>query len=179
MICPFCTRNNDRVVDSRESRDGATIRRRRECLECHRRFTSYEQIEAIPYLVVKTDGRREEFNRGKLLGGLLRACEKRPVPAKRQEEIVDEIERKLLLKEEREISTREIGATVMQRLRGLDPIAYVRFASVYRRFEDIGAFVEEVESFLSQPASRRETGDSSLEASERPIPEPPASEPSS
>lgn len=147
------------MVDSRESRDGATIRRRRECLECHRRFTSYEQIEAIPYLVVKTDGRREEFNRGKLLGGLLRACEKRPVPAKRQEEIVDEIERKLHLKEEREISTREIGATVMQRLRGLDPVAYVRFASVYRRFEDIGAFVEEVQSFLNQPESRIEAKD--------------------
>lgn len=151
MICPFCSQNNDRVVDSRESRDGATIRRRRECLECSRRFTSYEQIEAIPYLVIKTDGRREEFNRGKLLAGLMRACEKRPIPAKRQEEIVDDVERALHLKEEREISTREIGATVMERLRGLDPVAYVRFASVYRRFEDIGAFVEEVQSLLNQP----------------------------
>lgn len=159
MICPFCSRNNDRVVDSRESRDGATIRRRRECLECQRRFTSYEQIEAIPYLVVKTDGRREEFNRGKLLSGLLRACEKRPIPARHHEDIVAEIEKKLHLKEEREISTQEIGATVMQRLRELDAVAYVRFASVYRRFEDLGAFVEEVQSLLNEPEAT-ENGDS-------------------
>ena len=148
MKCPFCSLNNDRVVDSRESRDGVTIRRRRECLECSRRFTSYEQIEDIPYLVVKTDGRREEFNRGKILGGLLRACEKRPVAAKHQEAIVDEIEQRLHLKEDREISTREIGSIVMDQLRELDPVAYVRFASVYRRFEDIGAFVVEVRSLL-------------------------------
>ncbi len=153
MNCPFCSKNNDRVVDSRESRDGATIRRRRECLDCGRRFTSYEQIEAIPYLVVKADGRREEFSRTKLLSGLMRACEKRPIPAKRQEDIVELIEQRLHLKEEREISTQEIGATVMDELRELDPVAYVRFASVYRRFEDIGAFVEEVRSLLGQPSS--------------------------
>ena len=151
MNCPFCSKNNDRVVDSRESRDGGTIRRRRECLECGRRFTSYEQIEDIPYLVVKVDGRREEFSRAKLLGGLMKACEKRPIPAKRQEDIVELIEQRLHLKEEREISTQEIGATVMEELRDLDPVAYVRFASVYRRFEDIGAFVEEVQSLLNQP----------------------------
>ena len=150
MRCPFCSLNNDRVVDSRESRDGVTIRRRRECLECGRRFTSYEQIEDIPYLVVKTDGRREDFSRAKLLGGLRKACQKRPVPAKAQEDIVEEIERRLHLKEEREMSTREIGAMVMERLRELDPVAYVRFASVYRRFEDIGAFVEEVQSLLKR-----------------------------
>ena len=148
MKCPFCALNNDRVVDSRESRDGATIRRRRECLDCGRRFTSYEQIEDIPYLVVKTDGRREEFNRSKILAGLLRACEKRPVPAKLQESIVDEIEKQLHLQEDREISTREIGAIVMAQLRELDPVAYVRFASVYRHFEDVGAFVEEVRNLL-------------------------------
>ncbi len=151
MNCPFCSKNNDRVVDSRESRDGATIRRRRECLDCGRRFTSYEQIEDIPYLVVKADGRREEFSRAKLLGGLMKACQKRPIPAKRQEDIVERIERRLHLKEDREISTREIGTTVMEELRELDPVAYVRFASVYRRFEDIGAFVEEVQSLLGQP----------------------------
>ncbi len=151
MNCPFCSNNNDRVVDSRESRDGATIRRRRECLDCGRRFTSYEQIEAIPYLVVKSDGRREEFSRSKLLSGLMKACEKRPIPARKQEEIVELVEQRLHLKEEREITTQEIGATVMDELRELDAVAYVRFASVYRRFEDIGAFVEEVQSLLNQP----------------------------
>ncbi len=153
MNCPFCSRNNDRVVDSRESRDGATIRRRRECLDCKRRFTSYEQIEAIPYLVVKSDGRREEFSRTKLLSGLMKACEKRPIPARKQEGIVELVEQRLHLKEEREITTQEIGATVMDELRELDPVAYVRFASVYRRFEDIGAFVEEVQSLLGQPGA--------------------------
>ncbi len=156
MKCPFCAQNNDRVVDSRESRDGATIRRRRECLECVRRFTSYEQIENIPYLVIKTDGHREEFSRSKLLGGLLKACEKRPIPAKEQEQIVEDIEQRLHQKEEREISTREIGAAVMERLRELDPVAYVRFASVYRRFEDIGAFVDEVQSLLNQRVTTAE-----------------------
>ena len=151
MNCPFCSNNNDRVVDSRESRDGATIRRRRECLDCRRRFTSYEQIEAIPYLVVKTDGRREDFNRAKLLNGLMKACEKRPIPARKQEGIVELVEQRLHRKEEREITTQEIGATVMDELRDLDAVAYVRFASVYRRFEDLGAFVDEVRSLLGQP----------------------------
>ncbi|MEM1207625.1 MAG: transcriptional regulator NrdR [Acidobacteriota bacterium] len=153
MKCPFCSANEDRVVDSRESRDGATIRRRRECLACGRRFTSYEQIEAIPYLVVKVDGRREEFNRGKLLTGIMRACEKRPIPAKAQEEIADMIERRLYQREEREISTEDIGAIVMDQLRDLDPVAYVRFASVYRRFEDIGAFVQEIQRLQEPPST--------------------------
>ena len=151
MNCPYCSKNNDRVVDSRESRDGATIRRRRECLDCKRRFTSYEQIENIPYLVVKSGGRREEFSRPKLLGGVMKACEKRPIPAKSQEGIVELVEQRLHTKEEREMTTREIGTMVMEELRKLDPVAYVRFASVYRRFEDIGAFVEEVQSLLSEP----------------------------
>jgi transcriptional repressor NrdR len=129
-------------VDSRESRDGATIRRRRECVSCGRRFTSYEQIEDIPYMVVKHDGSREEFSRKKLLGGLIKACEKRPVPLKRLEAIVDQAEGMLHDREDREISTREIGAFVMEQLRDLDPVAYVRFASVYRRFEDVGAFMD-------------------------------------
>ena len=151
MKCPFCSANRDRVVDSRESRDGAMIRRRRECLECRRRFTSYEQMEAIPYMVVKKDGHREDFNPSKLLGGLRKASEKRPIPPKRLEEIVTRIETCLHQTEEREISTSEIGNMVMDELRQLDPVAYVRFASVYRRFEDLGAFVEEVQNLLNRP----------------------------
>lgn len=154
MKCPFCSANNDRVVDSRESREGATIRRRRECLDCGRRFTSYEQIEAIPYLVVKTDGRREEFLPQKLLNGVMKACEKRPIPARRQEAIVERIEQELHQREEREISTEEIGQLVMEELRELDPVAYVRFASVYRRFEDIGSFVEEIRNLMGDEAEK-------------------------
>ena len=145
MRCPFCSENRDRVVDSRESRDGVTIRRRRECLSCGRRFTSYEQIEDIPYMVVKHDGTREEFSRKKLLNGLLKACEKRAVPMKKLEGIVDEAEAMLHDREDREISTQEIGACVMERLREL---AYVRFASVYRRFEDIDAFMDVLTSLI-------------------------------
>ncbi len=149
MRCPFCSKNNDRVVDSRESRDGVTIRRRRECLECRRRFTSYEQIEDIPYMVVKSDGRRELFSRSKLLAGLRKACEKRPIPGNTLEEIAETVETDLHQREDREIEAREIGTTVAERLKELDPVAYVRFASVYRRFEDVGAFVQEVESLLN------------------------------
>jgi transcriptional repressor NrdR len=148
MRCPFCSENHDRVVDSRESRDGATIRRRRECLSCGRRFTSYEQIEDIPYMVVKHDGTREEFSRKKLLGGLLKACEKRPIALRQLEGIVDQAESMLNEREDREIPTTEIGAFVMERLKELDQVAYVRFASVYRRFEDIDAFLDVVKSLL-------------------------------
>jgi len=150
MRCPFCSESRDRVVDSRESRDGATIRRRRECLSCGRRFTSYEQIEDIAYRVVKNDGSREEFNRKKLLAGLLKACEKRPVPLRRLEELVDEAENLLHETEDRELTTRDLGEFVMQRLRELDQVAYVRFASVYRKFEDIDAFMEELRTLLKQ-----------------------------
>jgi len=148
MRCPFCSENRDRVVDSRESRDGGMIRRRRECLSCGRRFTSYEQIEDIPYMVIKHDGSREEFSRKKLLGGLYKACEKRPVPAKALESIVDETEGMLHDREDREISTQQIGSFVMERLRVLDQVAYVRFASVYRRFEDVGSFMDVVTPLL-------------------------------
>ncbi len=157
MKCPFCSANRDRVVDSRESREGATIRRRRECLECERRFTSYEQIDQIPYMVVKTDGRREEFSRNKLLGGLIKACEKRPVPARQLEEVANRIESLLHAREDREISTQQIGALVMEKLRELDPVAYVRFASVYRKFEDVGSFVEEVQGLLDRLTDRSTT----------------------
>ena len=135
-------------MDSRESRDHLTVRRRRECLGCGRRFTSYEQVEDIPYMVVKNDGTRQEFDRKKLLGGLLKACEKRPVATKALEEIVDATESILHEREDREISTTEIGSFVMQRLRELDQVAYVRFASVYRRFEDIGEFMDELKGLL-------------------------------
>lgn len=155
MRCPFCSENRDRVVDSRESRDGATIRRRRECLSCGRRFTSYEQIEDIPYMVVKHDGTREEFSRKKLLGGLLKACEKRPVAVKQLEAIADAAESMLQDQEDREISTQDIGAFVMERLKELDQVAYVRFASVYRRFEDIDAFMDVLKSLI-QPGKEKE-----------------------
>ncbi len=150
MRCPFCASLEDRVVDSRENRDGRTIRRRRECLQCERRFTSYERIEDIPLMVVKTDGTRGEFDRNKLLSGLRKACEKRPVPARELHEIVKGVESRLHDREEREITTEEIGAVVMEALRVLDQVAYVRFASVYRKFEDIDAFMDELKHLLSQ-----------------------------
>jgi transcriptional repressor NrdR len=150
MRCPFCSESKDKVVDSRESRDGSTIRRRRECLGCGRRFTSYEQIEDIAYRVVKSDGRREEFHRPKLLAGLLKACEKRPVPIRALEELVENAEALLHDREEREITTRELGEFVMDRLRDLDQVAYVRFASVYRRFEHVDAFMQELRKLLDQ-----------------------------
>jgi transcriptional repressor NrdR len=148
MKCPFCSGAKDRVVDSRESKDGLTIRRRRECLTCSRRFTSYEQIEDIAYRVIKADGSRQEFSRSKLLAGLLRACEKRPVSLKALEDLVDEAETLLHEREDREITTRQLGEFVMERLRGLDQVAYVRFASVYRQFEHIDAFMQELRSLL-------------------------------
>lgn len=150
MRCPFCAAVDDRVVDSRESRDGRTIRRRRECLQCERRFTSYERIEDIPLMVVKTDGTREEFDRNKLLSGLRKACEKRPVPARKLHEIVTAVESRLHDREERELKTEEIGGMVMEALRELDQVAYVRFASVYRSFEDVDEFMAELKNLLRQ-----------------------------
>ncbi|HKF44684.1 MAG TPA: transcriptional regulator NrdR [Thermoanaerobaculia bacterium] len=150
MKCPFCGGLDDRVVDSRESREGQVIRRRRECAACGRRFTSYETIEEIPYVVVKKDGRREPFDRRKLRGGLVKACEKRPVPPARLDAIVDEIETRLHDSEEREMSTGQIGSLVMDRLRDLDKVAYVRFASVYRKFEDVDEFFTELKSLIGR-----------------------------
>ena len=148
MRCPFCGHVKDKVVDSRETGAGDAIRRRRECLSCGRRFTSYERVEEIPYFVVKKDGRREPFDRQKLMVGLHRACEKRPVPAKALAAIRDEIEQLVQDNPEREIPARAIGELVMDRLKELDKVAYVRFASVYRRFEDIDAFMDVVKSLL-------------------------------
>ena len=158
MKCPFCAQNRDRVVDSRESRDGATIRRRRECLSCGRRFTSYEQIDDIPYMVVKHDGSREEFSRKKLLSGLLKACEKRPVPLRKLESLVEQAEAMLHDREDREITTQELGSFMMERLRELDQVAYVRFASVYRRFEDIDAFMDVLKGLIQPPQAPRKEG---------------------
>jgi transcriptional repressor NrdR len=146
--CPFCANLEDKVVDSREVSAGQSIRRRRECLGCHRRFTSYEYIETVPYRVVKKDGRREKFDRDKLLNGLLKACEKRPVATARLQEIVEEIETLLQNTPDREVKTSDIGNLAMERLRTLDQIAYVRFASVYRQFGDISEFIEEVRHLL-------------------------------
>jgi len=152
--CPFCGKSEDRVVDSRESRDSGTIRRRRECLSCSRRFTTYERVEEVGYKVVKNDGTRQEFDRGKLLRGLEKACEKRPVSPKQLEEIADAAENLVAEREDREISTRELGAFLMERLHQLDQVAYVRFASVYRRFEDVEEFMEELKGLLGK--DRRE-----------------------
>ena len=158
MRCPFCDANRDRVVDSRESRDGAVIRRRRECLECGRRFTSYEQIEEVQYMVVKHDGRREEFSRQKLLQGLTTATRKRSIPMRKLEEIVDQAEAMLHQREDREITTQEIGALVMESLREIDQVAYVRFASVYRRFDDIEAFQQVLKNLIQSPGARLPEG---------------------
>lgn len=140
MHCPFCGHPEDKVVDSRELSDGSQVRRRRECLGCARRFTTYERVEAAPALVIKRDGRREAYDRSKVMGGLLRACEKRPVSLRQLEEATETVESTLNRKDEREISSEEIGTVLMQRLRELDQVAYVRFASVYRRFEDVEEF---------------------------------------
>ena len=149
MKCPFCSAVDDRVVDSRDSREGEVIRRRRECTACGRRFTSYETIEEIPYMLVKNDGRRERFDRNKLRAGLVKACEKRPVPSVELDRIVDEVENLLHDAEERELATAKVGAIVMDRLRDLDKVAYVRFASVYRHFRDIGEFMNELKDLLN------------------------------
>jgi len=142
--------SQDRVVDSRESREGETVRRRRECLACGRRFTTYEKVEAISYKVVKNDGTRQDFDREKLMRGLEKAVQKRRVTPQQLSSIVDEVEALLSEREDREMSTRDIGAYVMERLRELDQVAYVRFASVYRRFEDVGEFMEELKTLLKK-----------------------------
>lgn len=148
MKCPFCGFLEDKVVDSRESKDGDSIRRRRECLECSRRFTSYERIDEIPYMVVKKDGKRETFERNKIMSGLLRACEKRPISSAQLEQIVDEVEKTVQDTADRELSTSEIGKIIMKRLKQLDKVAYVRFASVYLEFEDVSEFMTELKNLV-------------------------------
>jgi transcriptional repressor NrdR len=150
MKCPFCNHMEDKVVDSRESKEGDAIRRRRECLACDRRFTTYERIDEVPYMVVKKDGRREKFDRQKVLGGLLKACEKRPVSMAKLSDLVNRVESKVSDSPDREISTTEIGEFLMESLRELDKIAYVRFASVYRDFQDEQAFFNELKNLMRQ-----------------------------
>ena len=149
MKCPYCSHLGDKVVDSRESREGEVIRRRRECLECGKRFTSYERIDEIPYMVVKKDGTRERFDRQKVVHGLLKACEKRPVSVAAVEAIADRVEGTLQDRPEKEIATADIGLFVMEELRKLDKVAYVRFASVYKHFRDISEFVDELKKILN------------------------------
>jgi transcriptional repressor NrdR len=149
MKCPYCGFTQDRVVDSRESKDADSIRRRRECEGCNKRFTTYERIDEIPYMVVKKDGRREKFDRQKVLSGLLHACEKRPVPAGKLGQIVDETEAFVVDSPERERSTSEVGELIMTRLKEIDTVAYIRFASVYRDFKDVREFKQELEELLS------------------------------
>lgn len=155
MRCPFCAHLEDRVVDSRELAEGSQVRRRRECARCLRRFTTYERIEEVPALVVKRDGRREPYDRAKVMAGLLRACEKRPVGLRQLEDIADAVESLLNRKDEREIRAEEIGQEVMEHLRGLDQVAYVRFASVYRRFEDVEQFLAELERLRQELREER------------------------
>ncbi len=150
MRCPFCNKTVDRVLDSRERKDGLTIRRRRECMGCHKRFTTYERIEHIPAMVVKKDKRREPFDREKVLGGLRKACEKRPVSITTLEEVVDELEQELHERPGKEISSKDIGEMVISKLYQLDEIAYVRFASVYRQFKDINQFMQELTGLLNK-----------------------------
>jgi transcriptional repressor NrdR len=150
MKCPFCGHPQDKVIDSRESREGELIRRRRECLQCTRRFTTYERIDEIPYMVIKKDGRREKFDRQKVMTGLLKASEKRPISMGQLASIIDDVESRLAETPDRELSTTEIGELLMVRLRGLDKIAYVRFASVYRDFQDVEAFLTEVTDLMRQ-----------------------------
>jgi len=146
--CPFCGHLGDKVVDSRESREGAAIRRRRECQHCERRFTSYERIDEVPYMVVKKDGTRERFERQKVTAGMLRACEKRPVTVAALEAIADRAEAMLQERSDKEIQTEALGSFVMQELKQLDQVAYVRFASVYRDFRDVGEFITELRGLL-------------------------------
>lgn len=148
MKCPFCFHGESKVLDSRSTEENASIRRRRECLDCGRRFTTYERLDEIPFMVVKKDGRREDFSRSKLLNGCLRACEKRPISSDEIESLVDRVEKELRQSCDREVSSDKVGEFVMKHLRELDQVAYVRFASVYREFKDIKCFVEELQYLL-------------------------------
>ena len=150
MKCPFCGHDEDRVIDSRPAEDGAAIRRRRECIGCNGRFTTYEKIETLPLLVVKKDGTREPFNRDKILNGLLKACEKRPVSNEQLIELLTFVEGQVHGAVNREISSQDIGELVMRKLKEIDEVAYVRFASVYRQFKDVNSFLEELNEMLNK-----------------------------
>ena len=150
MRCPYCSYSESKVIDSRPAEEGTTIRRRRECLSCGKRFTTYEIMERLPLLVIKRDGSRQSFDRMKVIGGMVKACEKRPVPVDEIERVADEIEQELQSSLEREVSSAQIGEMIMDRLKELDQVAYVRFASVYRQFKDINTFLEELNKLLKE-----------------------------
>ena len=150
MRCPYCSYSESKVIDSRPAEEGTTIRRRRECLSCGKRFTTYEIMERLPLLVIKRDGSRQSFDRMKVIGGMVKACEKRPVRVDEIERIADEIEQELQSSLEREVSSEQIGEMIMDRLKDLDQVAYVRFASVYRQFKDINTFLEELNKLLKE-----------------------------
>ncbi len=153
LNCPFCGKFDSKVIDSRPTDEGQAIRRRRECNECQKRFTTYEKIEEIPLIVIKKSGNREPFNRNKVMNGVIRACEKRPVPLKAIEHLVDDIEKQLQNEMEKEVQTEKIGNMVMDQLKDLDEVAYVRFASVYREFKDLNTFMEELTKILKEKKS--------------------------
>lgn len=148
MRCPFCGFMESKVLDSRSAEEGSSIRRRRECLSCAKRFTTYEVLEELPLMVVKKDGKREMFDKNKLLNGLIRACEKRPIPVSTLETLADQVEKEIRNTMDREVKTRQIGETVMQHLKEIDQVAYVRFASVYRQFTDLSNFMQELETLM-------------------------------
>ena len=155
MKCPYCGYDEDKVVDSRSTQESGAIRRRRECLKCGKRFTTYEYIEEVSLMVVKKDGRRQPFDRKKILSGIMKACEKRPISIEKMEEVVVQIERQIQKKSDREVSSDKIGELVTDKLRQLDDVAYVRFASVYRQFKDVGQFMEELKGILVREKGSR------------------------
>ncbi|EMT38352.1 transcriptional regulator NrdR [Thermoanaerobacter thermohydrosulfuricus] len=156
MKCPYCGYPDSKVIDSRPTDDNTSIRRRRECLKCGKRFTTYEKVEQLPILVIKKDNRREVYDRDKILKGMIKACEKRPVPIKVLEEITDEIDKRIINSMEREITSAEIGEMVMEKLKNVDEVAYVRFASVYRQFKDINTFMDELKKLLKENETKKE-----------------------
>ncbi len=153
MKCPFCGYKEDKVVDSRSTAEESAVRRRRECLKCGKRFTTYEYVEEVSLMVIKKDGRREPFDRKKILSGIIKACEKRPVSIEKMEDVLTQVERAIQKKSDREISASRIGELVMEKLKSLDDVAYVRFASVYRQFKDVGQFMQELKDMLDKEKS--------------------------
>jgi len=155
MKCPYCGYKEDKVVDSRATAEGAAIRRRRECLKCGKRFTTYEYIEEVSLMVIKKDGRREPFDRKKILAGIIKACEKRPISMEKMEDLIAQVERAIQRKSDREVSSSRIGELLMEKLKALDDVAYVRFASVYRQFKDLGQFMEELKGVLGKRIKKK------------------------
>ena len=171
MRCPYCNAADSKVIDSRPTEDGRAIRRRRECIQCGKRFTTYEKVEEMLFMVVKRDGSRESFDRSKILNGIIRACEKRPVSLDQMEAIVDDIERGLNNMMEKEVSSSFIGEVVMDHLKDLDEVAYVRFASVYRQFKDVNTFVAEIEKLLGNDKKPVKKGRKTVKPKEEAVPE--------